>query len=83
MADPEVGTYTVMVEHWGAGQPGSSGHVTVDVGGNVTTVDMNGLASHHVWTVATIVWPSGVVTPSQVTFDCSTSWSSGCTAQLP
>lgn len=83
MADPEVGTYTVLVEHWGAGQSGSSGYVTVDIDGTVTTVSMNGLAPQHVWTVATIEWPSGVVTPSQAVFDCSASWSSGCTAPLP
>jgi hypothetical protein len=36
-----------------------------------------------VWRAATIAWPEGTVTPVNTDFDCSSSWSSGCTAQLP
>ena len=83
MADPEVGTYTVFVEHWGTGLATSDGFAMIDVGGTIVTVNMTDLAPQHVWTVATIDWPSGVVTPSQTVFDCGASWSAGCTATLP
>ena len=82
LAGPETGRYTVLVEHWGGGQP-SSGFVTLNVGGQVHTVAITGLVSRHVWTAATIDWPAGTVTTSQATFDCTASWSSGCTAVLP
>lgn len=84
LANPEPGTYTVLVEHWGTGLPESDGSVTIEVAGlPLVTVSMNDLAPQHVWTAATITWPSGVVTPSQDVFDCSAEWSGGCTATMP
>jgi hypothetical protein len=44
---------------------------------------MTGLVSHHVWTAATIDFPGGTVTTAQSTFDCTATWSSGCTAMIP
>ncbi len=82
LAGPETGRYTVLVEHWGPGTP-SDGFVTLNVGGQVVTVAMQDLTSHFVWTVATIDWPGGTITPSQSVFDCTASWTGGCTAQLP
>lgn len=81
---PEDGTYTVMVEHWGNGDPASSGRVIFNIAGQPTSiVDLEGLAPRSVWTAGTIEWPSGEVTPSQDVYDCSHSWSGGCTAHIP
>lgn len=82
LAGPETGRYTVMVEHWGSGTP-SSGFVTLNVAGQVYTVSLTGLVSHHVWTAATIDWPAGTVTTGQSTYDCTATWASGCTAAIP
>lgn len=83
LAGPEPGIYTVLVEHWGAGDPGASGTVTFNVAGETTVVDIGALPPQHVWTAGTIEWPSGVVTTSQDLFDCSASWSGGCQADIP
>lgn len=84
LSKPEAGTYTVMVEHWANGNPDSSGRVIFNITGQPTTVaDFNKLAPKHVWTAGTIDWPSGKVTTSNDVFDCSDSWSNGCTATIP
>lgn len=84
LAKPETGTYTVMVEHWGTGTPQSDGQVMINLAGKPpVVVSMENLAPRHVWTVATIDWPAGVVTTSQDVYDCSGSWNSGCTADIP
>ena len=83
LANPEAGTYTVLVEHWGTGLPESDGSVTLDVGGQIVSVSMSDLAPQHVWTAARIAWPSGTITPTQDVFDCTASWAGGCTATLP
>ncbi len=83
LAGPEEGTYTVLVEHWGTGDPGAPGTVTFNVSGETTVVEIGALAPQEVWTAGTIEWPSGVVTTSQEVFDCSGEWASGCTSTLP
>ena len=83
MANPENGTFTVMVEHWGSGSAESDGYVTILAGGVEHMVEMQNLASHHVWTVATIEMPAGTVTTSTETYDCNASWAGGCTAAIP
>ncbi|HTM44026.1 MAG TPA: hypothetical protein VL137_03670 [Polyangiaceae bacterium] len=83
-AKPEDGTYTVMVEHWGAGTPDSDGQVTINLlGQKATVVPIMNLASHHVFTAATIDWPSKVVTPVETDYDCTATWAGGCTAAIP
>ena len=82
-SNPEAGTYTVMVEHWGPGSDEADGQVTINVGGQAYASAIQNLAPQRVWTVGTIEWPSGVVTPSQSVFDCSANWSGGCRAELP
>lgn len=84
LSKPENGTYTVMVEHWnGAGSPMSDGFVTLNVAGHPFTVAIQDLAPFHVWTAATIEWPSGTVTTSHANYDCSGNWSSGCRDSIP
>jgi hypothetical protein len=84
LAFPEPGTYTIYVEHWGTGFPESDGTVTIGVVGQpLVTVSMMNLAPQHVWTVGTITWPSGIVTPSQDVYDCTATWDFGCPAILP
>jgi hypothetical protein len=84
---PEAITYTVMVEHWGSGQPGASGTVTINLAGHAPMViGKSGLASHHVWKAATIAYAVGalpVVTAFQDDIDCTASWSGGCTLAIP
>ncbi len=82
LAGPEAGTYTVMVEHWGGGEP-SSGQAIFNVKGSVAVIPISGLVSHHVWTAGTIEWPSGVVRTTAETYDCSATWSGGCPDDLP
>lgn len=85
LSKPENGRYYVMVEHWGAGDPASSGEVILNIKGQVTTVSIHGLAPQHVWTAATIDWNDGAwtVTTSTSIYDCTADWSGGCRAMLP
>lgn len=83
LAKPEPGIYTVMVEHWGVGDPSSSGQVTFNVAGEVVVARFENLAPQHVWTVGTIEWPSGKITTGSDVFDCSSNWSGGCLADIP
>jgi hypothetical protein len=80
---PEAGVYTVLVEHWGSGDPGADGQVIFNVGGQVTVARIQDLAPQRVWTAGTIRWPEGTVTTGTSIFDCSAEWSGGCRAQLP
>lgn len=82
-ANPEPGTYTVMVEHWGGGSPEADGVLIFNVAGKTTAATITDLAPQHVWNVGTIEWPSGKVTLSGDVFDCTDNWVSGCTAELP
>jgi hypothetical protein len=85
LSGPEVGTYTVMVEHWnGNGSPLSDGTVILNVAGKPAVVQrVMDLAPYHVWTAATITFPGGVVTPSSAVYDCSANWSGGCRDSIP
>ena len=83
LAGPEDGVYTVLVEHWGNGDPTAPGTVTFNVDGETTVVEIDALAPREVWTAGTIEWPSGAVEVGQDVFDCSDEWASGCTAELP
>lgn len=82
-SNPEAGTYTVMVEHWGSGSAEADGQAIINVAGRVYSNQIQNLAPQAVWTVGTITWPSGDVTLSQDVFDCSASWAGGCTAEIP
>jgi len=83
LSRPESGTYTVMVEHWGGGDPESSGQVILNVKQSTVTIPITRLAPRHVRTVATIAWPAGTVTPLDQDYDCTASWSGGCKAEIP
>lgn len=83
LANPEPGTYTVMVEHWGGGSAESDGEVIFNVAGQVVVAKMNNLAPQSVWTAGTITWPEGLVEISSEIYDCSATWSSGCVADIP
>lgn len=81
---PEHGTYTVLVEHWGAGAPDSGGEATVLLAGApAVTIPIVDLASHSVATVATIDWPARTVTAVSTIDDCSANWTGGCRDLLP
>ncbi len=81
---PEEGAFTVMVEHWGRGDPRSSGEVIVNVRGRgVTYIPISNLAPQHVRYAAEIEWPSGTVTPLTTVLDCTDDWSRGCQAAIP
>jgi uncharacterized protein YfaP (DUF2135 family) len=82
LAKPESGTYHVLVEYWSTGAP-STGRVVIQLKGKTWVQEIVGLQPKQVWQAATIRWPEGVVTTGTETFDCSGSWSSGCTAALP
>lgn len=83
LSNPEVGTYTVIVEHWGGGSPESDGELIFNVAGKTTVATTTDLPSHYIWNVGTIDWPSGDVTLDGSTLDCNDNWSSGCTLPLP
>lgn len=82
-SDPEPGTYTLMVEHWGSGADDADGQLIVNAAGRTTTLNVESLPSHWVWTAGTLEWPSGKVTRVDERFDCNGEWSGGCTAELP
>jgi uncharacterized protein YfaP (DUF2135 family) len=82
LAKPETGKFSVLIEHWGSGQP-SAGRLILNVRGKVTILDVTNFIAHHVRTMATIDWPSGDVTPVNSDHDCTGNWSSGCRDKLP
>ncbi|HEX2878188.1 MAG TPA: hypothetical protein VHO25_01500 [Polyangiaceae bacterium] len=83
-ANPEDGTYTVMVEHWGGGTADSDGEVTINLAGEQTVaVKITNLASHHVFTAATIEWPSKVVNVVGSDYDCTANFAGGCRDAIP
>jgi hypothetical protein len=83
-ASPESGTYTVMVEHWGAGTPDADGQVTINVIGEPSrTIAITDLTSHHVFTAGTIDWPSKAVVLDGAEYDCTANWSGGCRDAIP
>ncbi len=83
-ANPPDGRYTLLVEHWGAGGPGATGVVTINLAGHPPVqIDITGLDPQHVLTVATIDWPDGTVTPVLSDYDCTETWSRGCPEPLP
>jgi hypothetical protein len=82
--NPEDGLYTVMVEHWGGGFDDASGFVTINVLDRApVVVPIANLPSHHVFTAATIEWPSRQITVIDGRYDCTSEWAGGCTAELP
>lgn len=83
LSKPETGRYTVMVEHWGSGGMPSSGQAILNVRGAVYVFNITNFASHWVWTVATIDWPSATVTAVGTLYDCTANWSGGCLAAIP
>ena len=83
LAGAAPGVYTVLVEHWGSGDPSADGVVTLFSAGGTTRLALTDLAPQHVVTVATVEWPSGRVTPVGTDTDCTASWSGGCTLPLP
>lgn len=83
-ASPEDGTYTVMVEHWGNGSPESDGQVTINLKDQApVTIDIADLAPQHVFTAATISWPSKQVSVIGDDYDCSGNWIGGCKDAIP
>jgi len=81
---PETGTFAVMVEHWGDGQPEADGNVVLNVTGNDTVVsEVTDLPSRHVWYVGDITWPSREIALDGRIIDCSDNWSAGCLLDLP
>jgi len=83
LAGPVAGTYHVLVEHWGSGDPASGGSVTFNVDGLTRVAKIANFPSRSVWDVGTIEWPSGEITLDGGVVDCSESWSSGCRLPLP
>lgn len=82
--EPEAGTYWILVEHWhNQGDARSDGSAQLNVGGELTVVDIHNLAPRHVRYVATIDWPSGIVTPLADVYDCRDNWNAGCRDPLP
>ena len=83
LQSPANGRYTVMVEHWGTGDPGSDGQVIFNVAGKSYVLPLNDFAPQHLRLAGTIDWPAGTVTLSGADYDCSGSWNRGCTASIP
>lgn len=83
LAGPEAGTYTIMVEHWGPGDPASDGTIVLNVQGQTVTATKQDLRPQFVWKVATVTFPGATIATFDDTTDCSASWSGGCRLQLP
>jgi hypothetical protein len=80
---PEDGTFTVMVEHWGPGDPGSDGYVILNVRGQTYVLDLIDFPPRFVRTAFTVSFPSGAVATSTVNYDCNGNWSGGCRDPIP
>lgn len=79
-----VGRYTVMVEHWGGGDPRADGELTINAGSRKPLViRFFNLAPHVVFTAAAIDWPGGAVDVIGDFHDCSANWSGGCRDPIP
>lgn len=83
LSNPEDGTYTIMVEHWGGGDPMSDGTLFIGAGDQSYITNVQDLVSRHVWNVGTLEWPSGVFTASGEKIDCTENWQSGCRMEIP
>jgi len=84
LGELEQGTYSVLVEHWSSGgSPAADGYVVIELGETTYVSEIADLPPHHVWTAATIDWPSGDVQLSTESVDCSAQWSGGCQMALP
>jgi hypothetical protein len=46
-------------------------------------IGITDLAAHHVFTAATIEWPSKTVTVVGSDYDCNANWSGGCRDMIP
>jgi hypothetical protein len=83
LSSPENGTYTIAVEHWGRGSADSDGQVVLFVKDTAQLFKISNLAPGHVWIVATIKWPEGIITEINTDHDCNSNWSSGCQDAIP
>jgi hypothetical protein len=83
LAGPEAGTYTVLLEHWDSGDPGSDGQVTLNVADDTVMIPIVDLAPQHVRTVARITFPGGVIEVVDEDHDCTGNWEDGCLDDLP
>lgn len=81
-----AGTYHVMVEYWGSGEPSTS---DVDVTIRERTVARlrhTMLPVHSVWYVGTVSFPAGTFTPVDSVTPCASNWMAstrGCDLPLP
>jgi hypothetical protein len=58
--------------------------VTINLAGEQTVaVKISNLASHHVFTAATIQWPSKVVDVIGSDYDCTANFAGGCQDAIP
>ena len=86
LTNPEPITYTVLVEHWGSGDPGADGEVIINVGeGDTLAVPVTDLPPEWVALIAEIEFPAGTITPIGEQYDCTAEWgfNGGCGATLP
>lgn len=83
LSSPESGTYDIMVEHWGVGDPLADGIVYIGAGAKSYIARVDDLAPQHVWHVGKLEWPSGDFTPMGEKIDCTTDWSGGCRLDIP
>lgn len=84
LQSPAAGAYTLMVEHWGTGTPGSDGTATLNVLGRPPiVVPIVDLSPRWVRTVATVTFPGGAVVQSTQVHDCTMNWSGGCRDLIP
>jgi hypothetical protein len=86
LTNPEPITYTVLVEHWGPGDPGADGEVIINVAeGDTVAVPVTDLPTEWVAVIAAIEFPAGTITPIGERYDCTAEWgfNGGCGATLP
>jgi hypothetical protein len=82
--EPAAGRYMVLVEHWGAGEPGASGSLVINVEGKPPVeIPIDSLDPQKVFIAASIDWPSGEVTVIGDVYDCTANWDRGCRDPIP
>lgn len=81
-----AGTYHVLVEYWGSGQPSTSDVDITIRERTVARLHRAAIPVHSVWYVGTVSYPSATFTPVDTITACASNWMArtrGCDLPLP
>ncbi len=83
LASPEDTTYHILVEYWATGVP-TTARIVVLLENRSFETTLENFTQKMVWDVGVVDWAARTVTwTADTVTDCSGSWSSGCTMDIP